>query len=79
MFFKPISQREICPTEYRMTFHARRKCLKFFPLEFSTNYFYEKKKKNSESHVCSLKTGSEHVAVKYGMNGNPLLVFMNLG
>ena len=27
---KPISQREICSTKYRITFHARHKCVKFF-------------------------------------------------
>ena len=40
------------------------------------NYFFSLKQ-NRESHVCPLKTASDHVAVKYGMNGTLLLVLVN--
>ena len=40
-------------------------------------HFCKKKKQNRESHVCSLITASEHVAVKYGMNRTLLLVLVN--
>ena len=35
------------------------------------------RKQNRDTHVCSLKTVSEHVAVKCGMDGTPLLVLVN--
>ena len=46
--------------------HYSRLCTNFFSL-----------KQNRESDVCSLKTASAHVAVKYGMNETLLLVLVN--